>query len=178
MGEEDGECGLTTDQALAIVGFACQAARALGAKPLGYAVVDTGAICSRWPGTRTRGSSGPRSRRTRCGAGWPSACRAEADRGHQGLGELVRGDPGGGGWPAGPEPGRDLRARRGQLSGGRGRNQRRVFRPRSRDRAGRGSWGRVRRANDRIPPIRELAARGRFTARRSPGSARMYGAVT
>ena len=34
--------GLTTDQALAIVGFARQAARALGAKPLGYAVVDTG----------------------------------------------------------------------------------------------------------------------------------------
>jgi uncharacterized protein GlcG (DUF336 family) len=34
--------GLTTDQALAIVGSARQAARALGATPLGYAVVDTG----------------------------------------------------------------------------------------------------------------------------------------
>lgn len=34
--------GLTTDQALAIVGFARQAARVLGAKPLGSAVVDAG----------------------------------------------------------------------------------------------------------------------------------------
>ena len=34
--------GLTTDQALAIVGCARQAARALDAKPLGYAVVDPG----------------------------------------------------------------------------------------------------------------------------------------
>ena len=34
--------GLTTDQALAIVGFARQVARGMGAKPLGYAVVDMG----------------------------------------------------------------------------------------------------------------------------------------
>ena len=134
--------GLTTDQALAIVEFARQAARALGAKPLGYAVVDTSghllalvrdeeagflratiAANKAWGGV-TLGMSG--GGLTEAIKGWES---------------WFVGIQGGGGWPAGPEPGRDLRTRRGRLAGGRGRHQRRVFRLRSRDRTGRGPGG-------------------------------------